>query len=409
MSPHRRALVWLTAFSAAASLAVVGSSVTTQQTGTAATVAASADANSAANVENEPLKGTRLVGNAVAGAAMLGCIDLDNVDDCLQSRVRSGIENNGVAATLGSIYEASLVALPDPFPCHLMHHETGWIAMELGVSSSVSEMVSFEQGNCGFGYIHGVIVWAAQHEGFTPDTVAKTCKNLQAELFAQCAHALGHATAFEQPNNILEALKLCDSAIGDVGRNQCANGVFMAFGVGRAGFTGLDSELLITAAPQDVEGLCLKVGSAYERECWLGLWMLYVQDRTLADVDALTPACSEATGEALNHCFQGVGHLLRVVTGNEVEAVANCPYRPLNLEVDAPDYIVGDARHYHDCVFGVAWAKANDALLTGVAWDDFDSLCADLAPGSNRRCEAAEFLAFHPGTPEQDLPAHIRW
>ncbi|MFD0639010.1 hypothetical protein ACFQ9X_52945 [Catenulispora yoronensis] len=107
--------------------------------------------------------------------------------------------------------------------CHPIAHDLGHAALEK-YAYDFKKAISFQDGVCGNGYLHGVVEHAVLH---APDPEQALHTLCAPELDGSCLHGIGHGAMFVADMDLPKALSFCDW-FGQPGqRTACAEGVFM--------------------------------------------------------------------------------------------------------------------------------------------------------------------------------------
>lgn len=107
--------------------------------------------------------------------------------------------------------------------CHPIAHDLGHAALEK-YAYDFKKAVSFQDGVCGNGYLHGVVEHAVLH---APDPQQALHTLCAPELDGSCLHGIGHGAMFVADMDLPKALAFCDYFKLPTQRTSCAEGVFM--------------------------------------------------------------------------------------------------------------------------------------------------------------------------------------
>jgi hypothetical protein len=359
------------------------------------------------NTLTRKLAAVAAVGVAVAVAVSLAVLSAgtsaphsDQLASTITQDVVNAVENSG-ANCLGALCIAALperIALSDVAAylaqlrgglsanntpedvntCHSLAHEIGRRGAE--ALTSVPTLLALDDGGCLYGYQHGVLEgWAVVatdtefRSGLAGACSAYTSPSGAAAIsdgqrtYAQgsCAHGLGHAISLQNSGTLLDAVSYCDALEAGL-RSGCAGGVLMAYSSESASQGEYAPKRALELSVSDVQQICNTVGTSYTSECWAKLWLL--AERVGLGPDETAALCP--SGEYREPCGHGVGVSLMYTNGLDPSVAApNCP-------AGLDPY----------CGYGIAWANANTWAGAGNTAAGYQSICAQVSPGSLDGC-----------------------
>ncbi len=193
--------------------------------------------------------------------------------------------------------ELSPAFLPE---CHHVMHALGQAAVkQVGVYAAI------QLGNqaCQGGYIHGALQeWTLTGSGVEGAATVCDAAKREAEVFAMCAHGLGHSIALRYPSSLTESLKVCSELLSTDVADGCVQGAVMEFS-GNDHVTGAIQAALATApkdnvTEEDRRSACNSISKPGPRgSCWKWMHMLFPKDK-LADPVNYKDLCVRASDPA---------------------------------------------------------------------------------------------------------------
>lgn len=284
--------------------------------------------------------------------------------------------------------------------CHELEHRVGRTAYDR--LQSVSDALRLDDRDCQYGYRHGVFEAFASQAGpeavsQAAGTICETYKELKDlndnEMnleIGECLHALGHAAAIANPDNVVAAVTVCDAVVERSSKIGCAGGVLMEF---------VNSYLLANLKDgvadeqhgpskskidkQTVDKLCTLLPSDYLEECFRRvppMWGVSYQ----TDTAPMIERCQKEAGEFIEQCLFGVGEWIFRLIGREATPEQRVS-ATIKYCTPAPS---GDLRGA--CTTGsVRPMRAND-LWAGRPESEWLEVCDLLDEPSKPKCEKAE-------------------
>jgi hypothetical protein len=175
--------------------------------------------------------------------------------------------------------------------CHPIAHDLGHAALEK-YAYDFKKAVSFQDGVCGNGYLHGVVEHAVLH---APDPQQALHTLCAPELDGSCLHGIGHGAMFVADMDLPKALAFCDWFKQPTQRTSCAEGVFMQnFEVGVPGVK--TSSWL---KPADPKYPCAQQAHRYQGSCYYYAPQYYLALHADKYADGLVWCRTAATSDAL--------------------------------------------------------------------------------------------------------------
>jgi hypothetical protein len=111
--------------------------------------------------------------------------------------------------------------------CHPLVHSIGQAAYNK--YKSFAEALSYKDGICNSGYLHGVIESHFLNSTNLFETINSTCSSYNPEKFVgwECFHGIGHGLMYFTSNNLPYSLSYCGDFLNEKAKLACSNGVFM--------------------------------------------------------------------------------------------------------------------------------------------------------------------------------------
>lgn len=275
--------------------------------------------------------------------------------------------------------------------CHQMIHIIGHQAAR---DYPMPEVLAVDNRMCQDGYVDGAMEGFADYseEQEFWDGVRDLCLPFMQDSWKaqSCAHGMGHALAFRGVMDYKEAVHYCDLLPKEI-RFSCGGGVIM-------GLTNpVDGSAISVAGipkhtsqpPEEIDKTCDGIRLEYAEPCLTILWTLYPGDwdaETL--LERLHRVCQ--TAASADHCYDGYGSALYKKSLLSIEERGETPevVRESALRIAAECEKVGDGEAW--CIQGVAYSAAWWWTTLKSTMDGYISICADLKPTVQERCEVAE-------------------
>ncbi|GAA2037120.1 hypothetical protein GCM10009839_42870 [Catenulispora yoronensis] len=183
--------------------------------------------------------------------------------------------------------------------CHPIAHDLGHAALEK-YAYDFKKAISFQDGVCGNGYLHGVVEHAVLH---APDPEQALHTLCAPELDGSCLHGIGHGAMFVADMDLPKALSFCDW-FGQPGqRTACAEGVFMQnFEVDVPGVK--NSSWLRASDPMYP---CAQQAARYQGPCYYYAPQYYLSIHADQYADGLKWCRTAANTSAVASCTMGLG------------------------------------------------------------------------------------------------------
>jgi hypothetical protein len=183
--------------------------------------------------------------------------------------------------------------------CHPIAHDLGHAALEK-YAYNFKKAVSFQDGVCGNGYLHGVVEHAVLH---APDPEQALHTLCAPELDGSCLHGIGHGAMFVAAMDLPKALAFCDWFKLPTQRTSCAEGVFMQnFEVG---VPGVKSSSWLKAS--DPMYPCAQQPTRYQGSCYYYAPQYYLSLHAGKYADGLAWCRTAGTSAAVTACTMGMG------------------------------------------------------------------------------------------------------
>lgn len=183
--------------------------------------------------------------------------------------------------------------------CHPIAHDLGHAALGK-YGYDFKKAVSFQDGVCGNGYLHGVVEHAVLH---APDPARALHDLCAPELDGSCLHGIGHGAMFVADMDLPKALAFCDWFKQPTQRTSCAEGVFMQnFEVDVPGVK--NSSWLKAGDPMYP---CAQQAARYQGSCYYYAPQYYLQLHADKYTDGLVWCRTAGTSSAVASCTMGLG------------------------------------------------------------------------------------------------------
>lgn len=183
--------------------------------------------------------------------------------------------------------------------CHPIAHDLGHAALDK-YAYDFKKAVSFQDGVCGNGYLHGVVEHAVLH---APDPEQALHTLCAPELDGSCLHGIGHGAMFVADMDLPKALAFCDWFKLTAQRTSCAEGVFMQnFEVDVPGVK--NSSWLKASDPMYP---CRQQAARYQGPCYYYAPQYYLSLNSDKYSDGLVWCRTADTSAAVASCTMGLG------------------------------------------------------------------------------------------------------
>ncbi|GAA1950774.1 hypothetical protein [Catenulispora subtropica] len=182
--------------------------------------------------------------------------------------------------------------------CHPIAHDLGHAALEK-LGYDFKKAISYQDGVCGNGYLHGVVEHAVVHASDPERALHTLCAP---EFDGSCLHGIGHGAMFVADMDLPKALAFCDWFRLPSQRTPCAEGVFMQnFEVD---VPGVKNSTWLKAS--DPLYPCAQQAARYQSPCYYYAPQYYLSLHPDRYADGLA-WCRTAGRGAVASCTMGMG------------------------------------------------------------------------------------------------------
>lgn len=187
---------------------------------------------------------------------------------CWRRDFRSLLQESGLRQIMEVLeeasYESGIVGGTTNVTCHDIAHVIGEESAR--VEGSVGKALAQCTRACGFGCFHGVFLGGLKRDDNFLNDLPSLCSAFSDSSFpgqelTACRHGIGHGLADVAGRRLRDALLLCDGFPTEIGREECASGVWMEI-VDAPSFGQEKLQL-----PQDIPDFCKDLPSPYSRVC----------------------------------------------------------------------------------------------------------------------------------------------
>lgn len=175
--------------------------------------------------------------------------------------------------------------------CHGIMHQVGVKSHEV---FGFSGAMAFQDGVCGSGYIHGVLMGEFGTGHNFDVNVGDICADTPTE---SCFHGVGHGLMVALENDVLTSLSSCDD-LPEEGRRDCYDGVFMHVYDNEENGVGMLVDI------PNFETLCRDVPEKYSLNCFFYMPRYFQRDGFQNMIDK----CNAFEGFDGYMCALGAGH-----------------------------------------------------------------------------------------------------
>lgn len=189
--------------------------------------------------------------------------------------------------------------------CHGIAHKMGHETFE---TFGFQKAMSFQDGLCGAGYVHGVI--EARFGLLQEHDILKKLPTICDNDNRSCYHGIGHGLMVTTHLDIQRSLAYCN-LLPALGRRNCYDGVWMhIFDLEESGAPHADQNTAITLDAATVRArvsLCAHTQEPYKISCYFYLPRIYAHEVEASFSDFRT-LCDQTEANYQRTCTAGVGH-----------------------------------------------------------------------------------------------------
>lgn len=188
--------------------------------------------------------------------------------------------------------------------CHGIAHKMGHEAFE---TFGFSKAMSYQDGICGGGYIHGIIEsrFGLLQEKDIIEQLPAICPIGD----GSCYHGIGHGLMIATKLNTPASLSYCN-LLPIVGRRNCFDGVWMhVFDLEETGMHDTTSTTLNTDLSTTAPTYCINTKTPYKTSCYFYLPRIYAHQKEVS-FTYYQDLCESVETNYMSTCAAGTGHSL---------------------------------------------------------------------------------------------------